>query len=354
VTGASGFIGAQVTTELLGAGYRVKGTARGAKLELLQGYFASNPNFEAVEVNDISSGDLATAMQGVDAIIHLASPLAGRESPEAGLNSAIEGTLNVLRQAVQAGVPKVVLTSSWATTLDPSLAATFAGVTFTEKGEFVGLPLLRRTDTFLDWGNTSREDLLKDGHHALYVYCGTKTLAELEAWKFAAEHRELDLATINPPFVYGKPVEGLSSGTGVMSLGTNALLYQLIAGEPGRPLPPQLPPYYCNVRDAAHAHVLALRLPKLPAGADVQDKRFIVAGPGAILWTDAVKALLAKRPALKDRLPTLADAPPLPGPLSRVDTTRAREVLGLQEYVDWESTLLETVDALVEAEKTWK
>ncbi|KAL1941274.1 hypothetical protein VTO73DRAFT_7486 [Trametes versicolor] len=338
VTGASGFIGAQVTTELLGAGYRVKGTARGAKLELLRGYFASNPNFEAVEVNDISSGDLATAMQGVDAIIHLASPLAGRESPEAGLNSAIEGTLNVLRQAVKAGVPKVVLTSSWATTLDPSLAATFAGVTFTEK----------------DWGNTSREDLLKDGHHALYVYCGTKTLAELEAWKFAAEHRELDLATINPPFVYGKPIEGLSSGTGIMSLGTNALLYQLIAGEPRRALPPQLPPYYCNVRDAAHAHVLALRLPKLPAGANVQDKRFIVAGPGAILWTDAVKVLLAKRPALKDRLPTLEDAPPLPGPLSRVDTTRTREVLGLQEYVDWENTLLETVDALVEAEKTWK
>ena len=32
--------------------------------------------------------------------------------------SALEGTLNVLRQSVKAGVHKVVLTSSWATTLD--------------------------------------------------------------------------------------------------------------------------------------------------------------------------------------------------------------------------------------------
>ena len=70
----------------------------------------------------------------VNAVIHVASPLAGRETPEAALNvrpqacrrvsklthvqSALEGTLNVLRQSVKAGVHKVVLTSSWATTLD--------------------------------------------------------------------------------------------------------------------------------------------------------------------------------------------------------------------------------------------
>ncbi|KAI0353741.1 NAD-P-binding protein [Trametes cingulata] len=337
VTGASGFIGSHVTFQLLDAGYRVRGTARGAKLELLRRYFGSNPRFEAVEIDDIVSGDFTSAMQGVNAIVHLASPLAGRQSPEDALNSAIGGTLNVLRQAVKAKISQVVLTSSWATTLDPSLEATFAGVTFTEK----------------DWGKTSREDLLEEGRNPIYVYCGTKTLSELAAWNFAAEHRELDLATINPPFVYGKPIPELVSGSGVMSLGTNALLYQLIAGEPGRPLPPQLPPYYCNVVDVARAHVLALRLPKLPDDTDVQDKRFIVAGPGAMLWADAVKVLHERRPAIKDRLPTLDNSPALPGPLSRIDTTRAREVLGMKEYVGWEDTLLETVDALVEAEKTW-
>ncbi|KAM5541060.1 hypothetical protein V8D89_005371 [Ganoderma adspersum] len=337
VTGASGFIGSHVVVQLLDAGYRVKGIARGAKYDLLREHFKSNPKFEAVKIDDMVSGDFTVALKDVDAVIHVASPLAGREAPEAALNSALEGTLNVLRQSVKAGVHKVVLTSSWATTLDPSLAASFAGVTFTEK----------------DWGNTSREDLLAADRNPFYVYCGTKTLAEQAAWKLAEEHPKLDLATINPPFVYGAPVAGLSSG-GLSALGTNGFIYQLIAGEPGRALPLQLPPFYCNVRDVARAHILALKLPKVPTGADVREKRFIVAGPGVILWADAVKTLLAQRPALKDRLPTLENVPPLPGPLSKIDTTRAKDVLGMKEYVGQDETLLEAVDALLELEKTWK
>ncbi|KAI0773253.1 NAD-P-binding protein [Trametes elegans] len=338
VTGASGFIGAHVAVQLLEAGYHVKGTARGAKFEILRKHFGSNQKFTPVEINDVATDDFTDAMEGVVAVIHIASPLAGSQSRQDTLNSAIQGTLNVLRHALKAGISKVVLTSSWATTLDPSLTATFAGTVFSEK----------------DWGNTSLQDLMTEGRNPLYVYCGTKILAELEAWRFADEHRELDLATINPPFVYGKPVDGLASGTGPASLGTNALPYQLIAGEGGRPLPPQLPPFFCNVRDVARAHVLALQLPKVPAGASVQDKRFLVAGPGAILWPDAVRVLLEKRPALKDRLPTLENAPPLPGPLSGIDTTRAKEVLGVKEYVGWEDTLLETIDALLDLEKTWE
>ena len=108
------------------------------------------------------------------------------------------------------------------------------------------------------------------------------------------------------------------------------------------------------MRDVARAHVLALKLPKVPTGADVQEKRFIVAAPGIILCADAVKTLLAQRPALKGRLPTLENVPPLPGPLSKIDATRAREVLGMREYVGQDETLLEAVDALLELEKTWK
>ncbi|TFK80680.1 NAD-P-binding protein [Polyporus arcularius HHB13444] len=340
VTGASGFIGAHVVAQLLEAGYRVRGTARGAKLDLLKATFGSNANFEVAPIDDVASGDFTAALQGVHAVIHLASPLAGRQSAEDGLNSAIQGTLNVLQQALKAGITKVVYTSSWATTVDPELKATWTGVTITEK----------------DWGKTSKELLNnpKIVENPIFVYCGTKTLAESAAWDFAKEHPELDLATINPPFVYGPPVPGIYSGTDYTSLGTNLLLYQLIAGAPGRPLPVQLPPYCCHVRDAARAHILALDVPKVAAGADVELKRFVVAGPGEILNDWAVKTLLARRPALKDRLPTLEGAPELPGKLSTVDTTRAREVLGLKEYKGAEETLLETVDALLEIEKAWQ
>lgn len=46
-----------------------------------------------------------------------------------------------------------------------------------------------------DWGETSEEDVLKEGNTGLYTYSGYKTLSEQAAWKFAEEHTELDLAT---------------------------------------------------------------------------------------------------------------------------------------------------------------
>ena len=142
-------------------------------------------------------------------------------------------------------------------------------------------------------------------------------------------------------------------GQGPASLGSNILLYQLIAGNPGRPLPPQIPPYYCHVRDASRAHLLALKLPKLPAGADVRDKRFLVTAPEPALWTDIVKFIAEKYPELKDRLPTLENAPPLPGPLSTTDTSRTHEILGITEYIGLSETVDETIHALLEVEKTW-
>ena len=137
------------------------------------------------------------------------------------LQSAIEGTLNVIRQSLQAGVTKVVLTSSWATTLDrmlpldcisagemthfvpclASLVATFSGATFTEKGINPVVSSTRHSESIpisIDWGHTSREDVLATDRNPLYVYCGTKTLAEQAAWKFAEEHKDLDLATSEP------------------------------------------------------------------------------------------------------------------------------------------------------------
>lgn len=93
-------------------------TARGVKLELLREKFGANPNFEVVEIRDIATDDFTGALEGralcllsrrdqhthfvylgVSAVVHLASPLAGRQSPEDALkvspytprNADIEG-----------------------------------------------------------------------------------------------------------------------------------------------------------------------------------------------------------------------------------------------------------------------
>ena len=71
------------------------------------------------------------------------------------------------------------------------------------------------------------------------------------------------------------------------------------------------------------------------------------------IYSDVVKYVADNYAELKDRLPTLENAPPLPGPVSRCDTTRAREVLGIKEYVGLKETLDETIKALLEVEKSW-
>ncbi|RDX45373.1 NAD(P)-binding protein [Lentinus brumalis] len=337
VTGASGFLGTHIVTQLLDGGYRVRGAARGAKLDLLREYFKANPNFEAVKIDDIATGDFSAALKGVNAVIHAASPLIGKAAPAEQIQSAVEGTLNVLRQAVAAGIYKAVVTSSWATLLDPDHKDAFAGITLTEN----------------NYGKATREDIIHGNHNPFYTYMGSKILAEEAAWKFAEEHPEFDLATIHPPFLYGKFL--LPPGDGPSSLGSNAILYQLIAGKGGRPLPPQdSPAEYCHVADAARAHILALRLPKVPAGGDIRNKRFIVAAPEPAIYTEVVKYVAEKFPELRDRLPTLENAPPLPGPLSKSDTARAREVLGIKQYIGLEETLDETFKSLLEVEKSWK
>ncbi|KAI1791866.1 NAD-P-binding protein [Ganoderma leucocontextum] len=359
VTGASGYVGSHVVRAVLDAGYRVRGyqrsylicmlpsgliwlhfrTARGGKLGSLREYFKDEPNFEAIQIDDVGAQDLdlTAPLDGVSAIIHVACPLGGRSLPAEGLRTALEGSQNILKQALKAGVYKVVLTSTSATALDPDQKRAFSGGIISDK----------------DWGKTSEEDVLKEGNTNLYTYSGYKTLSEQAAWKFAEEHPELDLASVNPPFVYGDPIPELLGHKNYQALSSNFLIYQLILGPPGRPLPPQIPPYWVSIHDIARAHVLALRLPKLPAGADVRDKRFIVAGSGHLLWGDAVKVLLKERPELKERLPSLEDVPPLPGPVATLDTTRATEVLGLREYRDMNETLVETIDALLRVEKAW-
>ncbi|KAK0472770.1 NAD-P-binding protein [Armillaria novae-zelandiae] len=364
VTGASGFLASHIITLLLAEGYAVRGTVRPGRMEsLLAAPIAENKDFSLVQVDDIATSDLSGALKDVKFIVHTASPLAGKASPQETLQVGIyslfdgtllnhlktakNGTLNVLAAALKAGVSKVVLTSSWGTTLDPSLEKTYQGVVFTEKGQFhILLGEAAKIIPVLDWGSVTEEEFLNGVHNPLWTYLAAKIIAETTAWKFAKENPALDLATINPPFIYGPPNAQFPPVT-PDRLGANIMIYSLIHGQPGRPPPAQLPPFFCDVRDVARAHVKAITVNR---SETPEEKRFLVSG-GHFTWKEAVE-YLEKQPDLKSRLPSVTGGAPDPArKLSSIDVTRAREILHVEEYVRWESTIDDTISVILLAEK---
>ncbi|KAG6916180.1 hypothetical protein DXG01_008110 [Tephrocybe rancida] len=332
VTGVSGFVGSHVVLELLRKGYAVRGTARSGRLASLQPISIKYPDFTLVHVEDISKGDLTDSLKGVAGVIHVASPLVGRASKEDSLASALDGTLNVLRQAVAAGVNKVVLTSSIATLLDPDAygKGIWEGVTFTSS----------------HYGRATKEDLLSGKHDAVWVYLASKILAEEAAWEFASSHPQLDLTTVNPPFIYGPIAPGFPAPRAT-ELGTSRFIYAALSGT----FPMQVAPLFCDVRDTARAHVAAFERHAAPTS--INRKRYLICG-GVFTWKDMVEHLGKALPELRPRLPTLDKAQPLPGPISTMDARPAAEDLGMVDYIRWEKTVEDAVQSLLEVEKTWQ
>lgn len=113
--------------------------------------------------------------------------------------------------------------------------------------------------------------------------------------------------------------------------------------------PPFAPNWMVDVRDVAKAHVLALE--KLPLPSDVL-RRFIV-NAATYTWASAAAYIKKSRPELADRLFPLADVKPLPGVLSNLVTTRAKEILGFSEFIPTENAIDEAVDAVLMLEKHW-
>ncbi len=90
--------------------------ARGVKVQdLKRAHTKYGARFEVVNIPDIAVDQFPEALEGVSAVVHTASPLPTRNSPADMLKGAIEGTLNVVRQAERAGIEKIVVTSSRAT-----------------------------------------------------------------------------------------------------------------------------------------------------------------------------------------------------------------------------------------------
>ena len=119
ITGSTGFIGNVTLKKVLEAGYKVRAAVRKETqfVEIKQRYAKYADVLDFTVVPDITaSGAYAGKLDGVDAIVHLASPLAKGIDKSQVIPPAINGTLEILREAKKVpSVKKVVITASIAT-----------------------------------------------------------------------------------------------------------------------------------------------------------------------------------------------------------------------------------------------
>ena len=240
VTGATGFIAQHCILQLTEAGYAVRGTARGSGrtpevANVLIPHLSESARsllaneFEVINAELGADQGWPAAVDGCRFVLHVASPLPRRppKHDDELIVPAREGTLRVLRAAHEAGVERVVLTSS--------IAAIIYGN--------------NRTRTFdeSDWTNI---------HGArIGAYEKSKTIAERAAWDFVKSldgSAPLQLAVINPGLVLG-PI--LST-----DWGTSAELVRRIMTR-GVPAIPDINFATVDVRDVASAHVAAMTTP---------------------------------------------------------------------------------------------
>jgi dihydroflavonol-4-reductase len=229
VTGASGFIASYIIRELLDNGYTVRATVRGLtkgnKYEYLTSFSGAAERLELVQAELLTEGSYDEAIAGCEYIIHTASPyvLHVADPQENLVDPALKGTINILQACTKAGsVKKVVLTSSVAAVFDE--------------------PISEHVYTEEDWNETS--SLTRNP----YYY--SKTLAERSAWEYVEkENPAFELVVINPGAVIGVSL--------VPSLNTsNEIIYNALVGN--YPIIMDLSWGFVDVRDVAHAHVLAM------------------------------------------------------------------------------------------------
>lgn len=119
VTGADGFIGSHLVEALVRQGYKVRAFVFYNSFNLL-GWLDEcaddvKGNFEVIAGDIRDPHGVKAAMNGCDAVLHLAALIAipfSYHSPDTYIDTNVKGTLNILQAARELGVKKVIHTST--------------------------------------------------------------------------------------------------------------------------------------------------------------------------------------------------------------------------------------------------
>lgn len=289
VTGGSGFVGSHCLLQLLAGGHQVRTTVRSLKREgdvramLKEGGAQSDRlAFFAADLERDAGWNEAVA--GCDYVLHVASPFPpGVPKHEDELIvPAREGALRVLRAARDAGVKRVVLTSS------------FAAIGY-------GHP-----------PRTFDETVWTDPNGKVSAYVKSKTLAERAAWDFiATEGGGLELSVVNPTFIFG-PVLAADYSTSIV------VVKRMLDG--AMPACPHLYFGVVDVRDVADLHLRAMRAPA------AKGERFLSVGDDFVTMLEIATMLRRRLGEAAKRVPTRQ----LPNWLVRLIALRSKE---LQQFV---------------------
>lgn len=253
VTGGSGFVGAHCVLQLMVKGYRVRTTVRSLnkKNEVIE--MLKNGGAQAAEDLSFIEADLSSdtnwdeAVKDCEYVLHVASPI-GLDTPKDEnemIVPAVEGTLRVLRASKNAGVKRVVITSS------------FAAVGYSHKDP----------NTLI-----TEEEWTDPNDKTLSAYLKSKTLAEKAAWDFMnKEGGDLELSVVNPVGIFGPLLgPGLSGGHEILQRLLNGSIKAV----------PNIHFGIVDVRDVADLHLRAMTSP------EAKGQRFLALAGGVLSLHD--------------------------------------------------------------------
>ncbi len=235
LTGVTGFVAKRVALDLLRAGHVVRGSLRSMgraaevrnaiRPHLTDGSVIDRLGF--VELDLLHDEGWDRAMQGVDALVHTASPFPMTRPKDAGalIRPAVDGTVRALTSAHAAGVARVVLTSSMAAVMNRDVP----------EGHVI-----------------DESDWTDPDHRTATAYDRSKTLAERAAWDFATSRPGMRLTTIAPGLVLGRPLDD--------RFGTSIGLIRRIMDGRDRMVPDVGFPVV-DLADVSQMHVEALKRP---------------------------------------------------------------------------------------------